>query len=124
MNMGVHVLAAQYARFMSSDREFVDSFVDAFSAAGPARARSMMGEWMIYIDDKVVALVGDNQLFLKPAGQITELLRTRELASHYPGAKEHYVIPKSDWADADYLADLARATADAFPAPKPKKRKA
>ena len=108
---------------MATSRARVDEIVEAMSAAGLARSRSMMGEWLIYLDDKVIAMVCDDRLFLKPTDPGAGLLRSTQLASPYPGAKPHYVVAEADLADEDYLAELARATADALPAPKPRKPK-
>lgn len=108
---------------MASKRELVDQIVEAISAAGVARSRSMMGEWLIYLDDRVVAMVCDNRLFFKPLAEVGGLLRTTELASPYPGAKPHFLIAEDQLQDEDYLAALARAAADVLPAPKPRKRR-
>ena len=51
---------------MSSDQSFVDYVCDQMLDAGVIRSRKMLGEFAIYCDDKVVALVCDDQLFVKP----------------------------------------------------------
>ncbi len=78
----------------------------------------MFGEYAIYCDDKVVALVCDNKLFLKVTDSGRNVVKTQIMAAPYPGAKESFVIDEEDWDDAEYLSHLARATADALPIPR------
>ena len=49
------------------------------------------------------------------------MLRTMELRQPYEGAKNYFFIPDVD--DRDYISALVRATCNALPAPKPKKKK-
>jgi DNA transformation protein len=78
----------------------------------------MFGEYGIYCDDKVVALVCDNQLFLKITEPGRDVVKEQVLGAPYPGAKDSFVISQEDWDDATYLSQLARVTADALPMPK------
>lgn len=50
---------------MSSDQSFVDYIIDQLSTAVPFTYRKMFGEYALYSGSKVVALVCDNQLFVK-----------------------------------------------------------
>ena len=51
---------------MSSDKDFVEFIVEQIKNAGIITYRKMFGEYAIYSDNKVVALICDNQLFVKP----------------------------------------------------------
>ena len=51
---------------MASDIAFVEYVCEQMSAAGTITSRKMFGEYAIYCEGKVVALVYDDQLFLKP----------------------------------------------------------
>ena len=44
-------------------------------------------------------------------------------AEAYPGSKMYFLIDGDRWDDADWLAGLVKATADALPVPKAKKPK-
>jgi DNA transformation protein and related proteins len=82
----------------------------------------MFGEAAIYLQDKVVGLVCDNQLFVKA----TELGRAKMIglpieAPPFPGASNWFLM--ADLDDPEFLADLIRATADALPAPTVKTKK-
>jgi DNA transformation protein and related proteins len=49
---------------MASDAKFVEYVCDRIDGAGQISFRKMFGEYAIYCDAKVVALVCDNQLFV------------------------------------------------------------
>lgn len=104
---------------MGSDQSFVD-FVCEQSGLGEAlTARKMFGEYALYLDGKVVALVCDNQLFVKPTAEGRSLLGTVHEHPPYPGAKPHFRVVE-ELEDRDALSRLLRATAEVLPAPKPK----
>src|SRR5258707_14960359 len=89
--------------------------------AGEISSRRMFGEAAVYFRDKVVGLVCDNQLFVKP----TEAGRTKIgvplEAPPFPGANNWFLL-----ADLDVpvvLADLIRTTASSLPVPQAKMKK-
>ena len=51
---------------MASDQAFVDFVLDQIENAGEITAKKMFGEYGIYSDGKIFALVCDNKLFIKP----------------------------------------------------------
>ncbi len=50
---------------MSSSQEFVDYIIDQIENAGVITFRKMFGEYALYCNGKVVALICDDQLFVK-----------------------------------------------------------
>ena len=105
---------------MSTSKDTI-AFIEDQLAGLPVHTRPMFGEYGIYFDDKVVGFICDDTLFIKPAG--IELPGTY-LAPAYPGSKDYNAVPAELLDDADWLQHAIRATADALPAPKPKKPKA
>ena len=105
---------------MASRQGNVDYIVEQCAAAGSVSARKMFGEYALYCDGKVAALVCDDQLFVKPTAAGRAFLGETEEAPPYPGAKPCFLISGERWDDADFLAKLIRLTADALPAPKKK----
>jgi TfoX/Sxy family transcriptional regulator of competence genes len=81
--------------------------------------RKMFGEYALYLDGKVVALVCDDQLFLKPTPQGRAYLGAVSEAPPYPGAKGYYLL-SSELDDPDRLHEALKITAAALPAPQPK----
>lgn len=107
---------------MGSDREFVEYAVDQMKKAGDIEFKYMFGEYALYCKGKVVALVCDNQLFVKPTeagrayiGDVTE-------APPYPGAKNSFLIEEKI-EDVDWLSELIKITEKELPKPKPKRKR-
>jgi TfoX/Sxy family transcriptional regulator of competence genes len=107
---------------MASDQEFVDFIVDQLENAGDITSRKMFGEYVIYCDGKVTALVCDNQLFVKPTEAGRSFIGDVVEAPPYPGAKTSFLI-EDGFEDRDWISDLVRITAKELPEPKPKKKK-
>jgi len=107
---------------MASDIGFVEYVCEQIRGAGKVSHRRMFGEFAVYCDGKVVALVCDNQFFLKPTAAGKALLDRVKEAPPYPGAKPYYLID-AQLDDAEAAAAIVRATADALPAPKLKTAK-
>ncbi len=109
---------------MATDRKTVDYLVDQMSKAGAVSAKPMFGEYGVYCDGKMVAIIADGQLYLKPTPAGRALAPDAEEAPPYPGAKPSLVIDAERWEDQDALSDLVRATTAGLPAAKPKAVKA
>ena len=91
------------------------------SGAGRLTAKPMFGEYGLYRDGKLVALVCDDQLYLKPTDAARRVLGTVVEAKPYPSAKPCFLIDADAWEDRDRLATLLAITADALPAPRAKR---
>ena len=81
----------------------------------------MFGGTTLYLNGKVVALICDNQLFVKPTeagrgyiGNVTE-------APAYEGSKNFFLI-NEEIDDAEWLTELISLTEQALPLPKPRKK--
>ena len=107
---------------MASDINFVEYVVGQLEHLGEVSARKMFGEYAIYHKEKLVALVCDNQVFVKPtqAGRafIGEVVETPP----YPGAKPSFLMG-DQVEDKEWLGQLISLTEKELPAPKPKKEK-
>ncbi len=109
---------------MATRQETIDFILDQAAGAGEARARKMFGEYALYLDGRVVALVCDDQLFVKITEPGREFVGERyEEGYAYPGAKASMRISEEMLDDREWLSELLRITALALPLPKPKKKK-
>jgi TfoX/Sxy family transcriptional regulator of competence genes len=108
---------------MASDLKFVEFVCDQISAAGQVSYRKMFGEYAVYCDEKVVALICDNRLYVKPTAAGRDFIGAVVEAVPYQGAKPCFLI-ETQLEDLDWLTQLMRITAQALPLPKPKKAKA
>ena len=108
---------------MASDPKTVAFIVDQTGGAPDIGAKAMFGEYGLYCHDRMVALVCDDRLFVKPTAGSRRLAADAEEASPYPGAKPCLVIDPDRWDDSDWMRELFQVTAAELPAPKPKRRK-
>jgi len=106
---------------MATDASFMTYVCDQVAGAGGVTTRRMFGEYALYCDGKVVALVCDNQCFLKPTAAARALLHSVREGFPFPGAKPWWVIDE-ELEDAVTASRLVRLTADALPMPKPKSK--
>ncbi|MBN8632258.1 MAG: TfoX/Sxy family protein [Rhodobacterales bacterium] len=104
---------------MGTRSQTVAHLVDALSAL-PLSARKMFGEYALYLDGKVVALVCDDQLFLKPTPGAERALPGCKTGHPYPGAKQHLLVTDA-LDDPDPVIAALKAIAADLPPPKPKK---
>ena len=108
---------------MATSQSTVDFIVEQVTGAGTVAARKMFGEYALFCDGKLVALICDDQLFIKPTvagrahiGDVTE-------KPPYKGAKPSFWISGDDWDNSDWLTALVRITAAELPVPVKKPRK-
>jgi TfoX/Sxy family transcriptional regulator of competence genes len=113
-----------YSHKMASKQRTIDFIIEQISQAGVVSARKMFGEYALYCDGKVVALVCDDQLFVKPTAAGKVFLGNPIEGIPYPGAKPSWHISGDLWEDAEWLTDLIRITAAELPLLKKKERKA
>ncbi len=107
---------------MSSDENFVKFIVDQIEDAGVINYKKMFGEYGIYSDGKIVALVCDDQLFVKQTDSGRSFIGDVVEAPPYPGAKSSFLI-EDKFEDREWFSALIRITAKELPAPKPKKKR-
>jgi len=108
---------------VSSDPGFVDFICDQVEGAGVISSRKMFGEWAIYSGHKVVALVCDDRLFVRPTPAGRAFIGEAVEEPPYPSAKPHFLI-EDRIDDREWLTELIRVTEREIPEPKPKQRKA
>jgi TfoX/Sxy family transcriptional regulator of competence genes len=108
---------------VSSDPGFVEYICDQLQDAAEISSRKMFGEWAIYSGPKVIALVCDDRLFVRPTAGGRAFIGEPVEAPPYPGAKPHFLI-EDRIDDREWLTGLIRVTEREIPVPKPKQRKA
>lgn len=107
---------------MGSSLNFVEFVADQMEGAGDITYRMMFGEYGLYCDGKIVALVCDDQFFVKPTEAGRKFIKDPVEAPPYPGAKNYFLIEEKI-ENRDWVSMLIRVTADELPEPKPKKKK-
>ncbi len=107
---------------MASDLDFVEFVIDQIDASCEARYRMMFGGVTLYSKDKVVALICDDQLFVKPTEAGRAFIGDVVEAPPYPGAKLSFLI-EDKIEDGEWLTELITLPEAELPTPKPKKKK-
>jgi TfoX/Sxy family transcriptional regulator of competence genes len=109
---------------MATSKETIDFILGKLRDRSRFSARAMFGEYALYADGKVVALVCDDRLYVKilPASQALE--RVCEKGEPYPGAKPHYLVEEGHLSTLENLPAILGAIAGSLPQKKSKgKRK-
>ena len=106
---------------MASKIEFVQHIADQLSEAGQITYRKMFGEYGMYLDGKIFAVICDDQLYVKITEAGKKIAPDLETAPPYEGAKNYYLM--EDVEDRELLTKLVKATCAELPLPKPKKKK-
>ena len=107
---------------MASDQSFVEFIVDQVENAGQITYKKMFGEYALYCEEKVVALVCDNQLFIKPTEGGRAFIGDVVEAPAYTGAKPSFLID-ARVEDREWISSLIRITYEELPEQKIKKKK-
>lgn len=81
----------------------------------------MFGEYALYCDEKVVALICDDKLFVKLTDAGRAFVGQLEEAPPYPGSKPYWLVEEDRWENREWMTELIRVTANALPVPKQKK---
>jgi len=107
---------------MASDKSFVEFIVDQIENAGQITYKKMFGEYAVYCEGKVVALVCDNRLFIKPTEGGKHFIGDVVEAPAYPGAKLSFLID-ARVEDRQWISNLIRITCEELPEQKIRKKK-
>lgn len=104
---------------MATRPQTVEDLTDALADLHGLSARKMFGEYALYLHGKVVALLCDDLLYIKPTPGALALIPSPTMAPPYPGAKDHICL-EGALDDPDLTIAALRAVAADLPEPKPK----
>jgi len=105
---------------MATSQEFIEFVCSQITGAGRVRHMKMMGEYIVYVDDKSTLLVCNNTVYVKQLSCVSELLKNAERGVPYKGAKEHYIL---DIDNQELSTKVARLVSQNTPLPKKKAKK-
>ena len=106
---------------MATQQRTIDTILEQCGQAGRVSVKKMFGEYALYCEDKLVALICDDRLYVKPTPAGRSYVGDVVEAAPYPGAKPSFLIAGETWDDPDWLSELIRLTAADLPVPAPKK---
>ena len=107
---------------MATDKEFVDFVLDQIENAGEVSAKRMFGEWGVFSNGKIFALICNSKLYIKPTEAGRAFIKNPIEAPPYEGAKPSFLI-EDKLEDREWLSHLVRISLEELPEPKPRKKK-
>ncbi len=105
---------------MATTNEYIEYVCEQINGIGAIRYKKMFGEFMVYVNDKPIIIVCDNNAFVKKLECIEEMMKDSKLGYPYKGAKEHYIL---DIDDSEFCKNVVSKIEEVTPMPKPKKKK-
>lgn len=105
---------------MATQKETVEFILQKLGDPSSFAVRAMFGEYALYAKGKVVALICNDQLFVKILPESEALEGMCEKTSPYLGARPHYVIEESQLSTLQSLPDILLAISESLPAKKKK----
>jgi TfoX/Sxy family transcriptional regulator of competence genes len=108
---------------MATQKETIEFILGKLRHGDRFSARAMFGEYALYADGKVVALICDDRLYIKILPASKELEPLCEKGEPYPGAKPHYVVEEGQLSTLEKLPAILFTVAKAVPAKKKSGRK-
>ncbi|NBH70493.1 TfoX family protein [Clostridiaceae bacterium] len=106
---------------MASKIEFVEFIADQLKGAGAITCKKMFGEYGVYCEGKIFAVICEDQFYIKITEAGRKLCPHLQEAPPYKGAKNYFLV--EDVEDREKMVKLAVATCGELPAPKEKKKK-
>lgn len=96
---------------MASTKDFLDFVVDQIRDQDLVRFKKMFGKYALYYDEKVVALIFDNELYIKNTEEGKKLAEEKDLefAAPFPGAKD-WILVGDDVEDREFLNEIIEIT--------------
>jgi TfoX/Sxy family transcriptional regulator of competence genes len=107
---------------MATDKDFIEFVVNQIDLPYPIRYVKMFGEYALYCNHKVVALICDNRMLVKITEEGKAFIGDYIEGIPYPGGKPCFHIEEK-LEDSEWLSELLEITYNALPEPKPKKKK-
>lgn len=104
---------------MACTKEFIEYVCDILSPLGEVRHRKMMGDYVVYLNEKCVITACDNNAYVKKLPYIENLMKEAETGYPYNGAKEMYIL---DMTDHIFVRKVITILWDNLPFSKKKKK--
>ena len=105
---------------MSTSKSTIIFILEKLRNTSRFTTRAMFGEYALYADGKVVALVCNDLLYVKVCPASSSLEDKCEKDSPYPGAKAHYIVNEEQLTSITALPKILIAIAKSLPTKKVK----
>lgn len=108
---------------MATRKETAAFILAQFGHPERFKVKAMFGEFALYADDKPVAFICDDQLFVKIMPESADLEGRCERAPAYPGSKDYHLVPEEMIVGDGRLVGILLRMAAVLPMPKGRTRK-
>ena len=108
---------------MATQKETMEFILEKLGDRKLFSARAMFGEYALFADGKTVALICDDQLYVKIVPASAALEGECEKGEPYPGARPHYIVTEDMLDKSDEIPGILIDIAKSLPAPKKKAKK-
>lgn len=95
---------------MATSKEYLEYILEQLSGVNSITYRQMMGEYIIYHNEKISAYICDNRLLVKPVPSAEAMLPNAVPEPPYEGAKDMILVDRTD--DREFLTELFNAMYD------------
>lgn len=106
---------------MATSKEFHDYILENLKLAGNVTTRSMMGEYLVYYNGRLVGNICDNCLLFKQTKSSLQLLEGAEMMYPYEGSKT-LMLAVEDVENHQLMAELLCRMYEELPQPKKKNK--
>lgn len=108
---------------LSTRKEAVEFILEKLRHPKNFSVLAIFGEYALYADGKAVALICDDQLYVKVLPASRDLESVCEKDEPYPGAKPHYLVEEGQLSRMESLPNILLDIAKSLPAKKKKAKK-
>lgn len=106
---------------VASSKEYLGFILEQLSELTDITYKSMMGEYIIYYQGKIVGGIYDDRFLVKPVKSAIKLMPNADYELPYEGAKKMLLVDDVD--NKDFLVELFNSMYEELPASKVKKKK-
>ena len=93
---------------MATSVDFANYVKENLDMISPIEIKKMFGGYAVYYKNNVVALLCDNQFFLKPTKKAREMIDNIVMQPPYPKAKNYFLIENIE--DKHFTAEVILTT--------------
>ncbi len=104
---------------MSSTKEYLEYILEQLSNLKDIRYKAMMGEYIIYYQNKIIGGIYDDRFLVKQTKFSKKLMPEAPLELPYKGAKKMLLVENVE--NKELLNELFNSMVEELPTPKQKK---
>ena len=104
---------------MASSKDYLEFILGQLSPLDGITYRAMMGEYILYVQERIFGGIYDDRLLVKPVKSAIAYMPDATYELPYEGAKEMLLVDNVD--DSAYLCGLVEAMLPELPAKKKKR---